>query len=121
MSNLGISTLFSQKNAAETAESKQLSRTDSDSLLQIISKDVEATLQRAFELVSQYTGIEAPKVRIDRDFDLQVLSDGQVKQYLSLWQNGAICHETLLEILKTGEVLVNVDVEEELRNALKNR
>ena len=36
MSALGISTLFQQKMGAETAESKKLSRTDSDSLLAIV-------------------------------------------------------------------------------------
>ena len=114
MSNLGISTLFSQKNAAETADSKRLSRTDSDSLLQLISKDVETTLQKAFDTVSSYTGIQAPKVKIDRDIDTQILDGQQTQQYLNLWQQGAITHETLLNALKRGEVLPELDVEEEL-------
>ena len=114
MSSLGISTLFAQKNAAETAESKRLSRTDSDSLLQLISKDVEITLQKSLDLVGQYVGIQAPKVVIDRDLDLQVLDGQQIAQYLQLWNNGAICHETLLQVLQTGEVLPNIDIEEEL-------
>ena len=42
MSALGISTLFQQKMGAETAESKKMSRTDSDSLLSIVSRDLEA-------------------------------------------------------------------------------
>ena len=37
MASLGISTLFQQKMSAETAESKKMSRTDSDSLLAIVS------------------------------------------------------------------------------------
>ena len=50
MSALGISTLFQQKMGAETAESKKLSRTDSDSLLSIVSRDLQAMLQTAFEM-----------------------------------------------------------------------
>ena len=121
MSNLGISTLFAQKNSAETAESKQLSRTDSDSLLAIVSKDLEATVQSALDMAAEYVGIEAPKVMIDRDFDLQVLDSGQVQQYLSLWTNGAISQELLLEMLKRGEVLPEIDVEAEVEKTQQEK
>ena len=114
MSSLGISTLFAQKMGSETAESKRLSRTDSDSLLAIISKDLERGLQDAVDMAADYMGIDAPEVMIDRDFDLQVLDGQQVQQYMQLWMNGAITHETLLEMLKQGEVLPDIDVEMEV-------
>ena len=114
MASLGISTLFAQKQGAETAESKRLSRTDSDSLLSIVSKDIQSMLQNAFEMAAAYIGKEAPQVQLDRDFDLQVLDGNQVGQYLQLWNNGAITQETLLSCLKKGEVLVDIDVEEEV-------
>ena len=114
MASLGISTLFAQKQGAETAESKRLSRTDSDSLLSIVSKDLQSALQNAFEMAAAYVGKEAPKVQLDRDFDLQTLDGNQVGQYLQLWNNGAITQETLLGALKKGEILPDVDVEEEV-------
>ena len=114
MSALGISTLFQQKMGAETAESKKLSRTDSDSLLVVVSRDVQAMLQNAFEMAAAYVGKEAPLVTLDRDFDLQTLDGAQVGQYLQLWNNGAITQETLLGALKKGEILPDVDVEEEV-------
>jgi hypothetical protein len=114
MQNLGMSTLFSQKMGAETAESKSLSRTDSDSLLSIVSKDLQASLQVAFDLAAQYAGIEAPSVQVDRDFDLQTLDPQQVTQYMGLWQNGAITHSTLLQMLQMGEILPHIDVEAEI-------
>ena len=114
MSNLGISTIFSQLNQPETAESKKLSRTDSDSLLAILSKNLESSLQHAFDLAAKYQNLEPPVIKIDRDFDLQVLDGAQVGQYLALWQNGAISHETLLSALVKGEVLPGLDVELEL-------
>ena len=114
MASLGISTLFAQKQGAETAESKKLSRTDSDSLLTVVSKDVESMLQTAFEMASAYVGKEAPMVQLDRDFDLQTLDGNQVGQYLQLWSNGAITQETLLHMLKKGEVLPDLDVNEEV-------
>jgi hypothetical protein len=114
MSSLGISTLFSQKMGAETAESKRLSRTDSDSLLSIVSKDLQNALQRVMDMAAAYVGMEAPEVMLDRDFDLQVLEAAQVTQYMQLWTNGAITHETLLEMLRQGEVLPNIDIEREV-------
>ena len=114
MNSLGISTLFAQKMGAETAESKKMSRTDSDSLLVVVSRDLESMLQTAFEMAAAYVGKEAPLVRLDRDFDLQTLDGNQVGQYLQLWNNGAITQETLLGALKKGEILPDVDVEEEV-------
>ena len=114
MASLGISTLFAQKAGAETAESKKISRADSDSLLTIISRDVEGMLQNAFEMAAAYVGKEAPEVSLDRDFDLQTLDGNQVGQYLQLWNNGAITQSTLLAMLKKGEVLPDIDVQEEV-------
>ena len=114
MQNLGMSTLFAQKMGAETAESKSLSRTDSDSLLSIVSKDLQASLQVAFDLAAEYAGVEAPSVQVNRDFDLQTLDPQQVSQYMGLWQNGAITHSTLLQMLQLGEVLPHIDVEAEI-------
>jgi len=114
MSSLGISTLFAQKMAGETAESKRLSRTDSDSLIAIVSKDLEKAMQQAFDMAAAYVGMEAPQVMLDRDFDLQSLDGNQVQQYMQLWMNGAITQETMLEMLKQGEVLPELDVEMEV-------
>ena len=115
MSSLGISTLFAQKMGAETAESKRLSRTDSDSLLSIVSKDLEKCLQNAIDIAAAYVEHGGTKqVQLDRDFDTQVLDGPQVAQYVQLWMQGAITQETLLEMLKAGEVLPNIDVEREV-------
>ena len=66
------------------------------------------------DMAAAYIGIEAPEVHLDRDFDTQILDAQQITQYLSLWQQGAITHETLLEMLKAGECLPNIDVEREV-------
>jgi hypothetical protein len=121
MTSLGVSTLFTQKYVGETAEAKKLSRTDSDSLVTIISKDVERCLQEAFDIAGEYAGMEAPQVVLDRDFDLQVLEGHQVQQYLELWMQGAIAHETLLRALKKGEILPDLNVAEEVDEAKEEK
>ena len=114
MRNLGISTLFSQTYVGETAEAKSMDRSDSDSMLSVVAQDLENALQNAMEMAAAYVGIEAPKVVVSRDFDLQKLDGSQVQQYLGLWQNGAITLQTLLEILSRGEILPDIDIESEI-------
>lgn len=114
MASLGISTLTAQKAGAETAESKRLSRTDSDSMLSIVSQDLGSALQNAFEMAGAYVGKEAPLVQLDLDFDLQVLDGQQVTNYMQLFMNNVITHETLLNALKKGEVLTDIDINEEV-------
>tara|TARA_R110001592_G_scaffold71021_3_gene217310 strand:+ start:2822 stop:4444 length:1623 start_codon:yes stop_codon:yes gene_type:complete len=121
MSSLGISTLFSQKMGSETATSKRLSRTDSDSLLSVVSKNLEASLQLAFDYAAKYIGIESPLVQISRDFDLQSLSGDQVNAYQNLWMNGAISQELLLQMLKEGEILPTVEINEEIEATQQER
>ena len=91
-----------------------MDRSDSDSMLSVVSQDLESALQNAMEMAAQYVGIEAPKVAVSRDFDLQKLDGQQVGQYMALWQNGAITLQTLLEILSRGEILPDIDVEAEI-------
>ena len=121
MRNLGISTLFSQTYVGETAEAKAMDRSDSDSMLSVVSQDLESCLQNAMEMAAAFVGIEAPKVMVSRDFDLQKLDGTQVSQYMQMWQNGSITHQTLLEILSRGEILSNIDIEAEIEMIESNK
>ena len=51
-----------QKMGAEIAESKRLGHADSDSLLSIVSKDLEKCLQNAIDIAAAYVDMEAPRV-----------------------------------------------------------
>ena len=121
MRNLGISTLFSQTYVGETAEAKAMDRSDSDSMLSVVSQDLENALQNAIEMAAAFVGIEPPKVCVSRDFDLQKLDGAQVGQYMSMWTQGAITHQTLLEILSRGEILPEIDVEAEIELIESNK
>ena len=116
MRNLGISTLFNQTYAAETAEARAMERSDSDSMLSVVAQDLEKCLQNAMDMAAAFVGKQAPLVSVARDFDLQKLDGQQVGQYLSMWAQGAISHELLLEMLQRGEVLPDIDIEEEIEH-----
>ena len=114
MRSLGISTLFAQTFVGETSEAKAMDRSDSDSMLSVVAQDLEDCLQNAIDMAGAYVGMETPLVSVARDFDLQKLDGPQVAQYLSMWSQGAISHQTLLEMLQRGETLPDIDIDAEI-------
>jgi chlorite dismutase len=118
MSTLGIAVLAKQKNVAESGISKTLDRIDANSMLAIISKDIEQTLQVAIDLAAEYAGIEAPVVAIDRDFNIEKMQAQEITAVSGLFTNGLIDQQTALEMLKRGEILADeTDIEEVMANA----
>ena len=73
MATLGISTLSQQKFVAESADARRLDRVDTNSMLSMVSLDLEQKMQKAFNLSADYLGIEPPEVKISRDFDIDRL------------------------------------------------
>ena len=115
ISRLGINTLTSQNLTNAAAEARRMDRIDSDSIMAIISIDLERSLSQMFELASQYVGIDPPTVMIPRDYDNRMLTGNEVTALLQLYMQNAISQQTLLKVLQDGEVLPpNVDLEEEL-------
>ena len=115
MSSLGVTKLFGQKFVAESAEAKRIDQAQSNSVLSIISQELESALNQAFTFASRYVGIEPPTVRIDRDFDYYRLIGQDVSVIAQLNENGKISNETMLEILRRGEILPdNLNISDEL-------
>jgi hypothetical protein len=115
MSTLGVTKLFGQKFVAESAEAKRIDQAQSNSVLSIISQELESALQQAFAFAGQYVGIEPPEITIDRDFDYYRLIGQDVSVLAQLNQMGKISDQMLLEILRRGEVLPdNINIEDEI-------
>lgn len=110
--SLGIATLLRQKNTAESGLSKNLDRVDSNSMLALISKDLEATLQQAVDWAAEFAGVQAPTVAIDRDFDTTPMEGTEMTAINTLFTSGLIDQRTALTLLQKGEVLgdeANID------------
>jgi hypothetical protein len=121
MSTLGVTKLFGQKFVAESAEAKRIDQAQSNSVLSIISQELESALNQAFEFAAQYVGIEAPEITIDRDFDFYRLIGQDVSVLTQLNQLGKISDAMLLEILRRGEILPdNINIEDELEASTEN-
>jgi hypothetical protein len=115
MSTLGITKLFGQKFVAESAEAKRIDQAQANSVLSIISQELESSLNQAFAFAAQYVGIEPPEITIDRDFDYYRLIGQDISVLAQLNESGKISTSTLLEILRRGEILPdNIDIDEEI-------
>ncbi len=121
MSTLGVTKLFGQKFVAESAEAKRIDQAQSNSVLSIISQELESALNQAFGFAAQYVGMEPPEITIDRDFDYYRLIGQDVSVLAQLNQMGKLSDAMLLEILRRGEVLPdNINIEDELAASTSN-
>jgi len=105
MATLGISTLSQQKFVAESADARRLDRIDTNSMLSMVSMDLESGLQKSYNLAADYLGIEPPEVKISRDFDLQRLIGQDIAAMGQLFQDQIIDREEFRDLLVQGEIL----------------
>ena len=109
MATLGISTLSQQKFVAESADARRLDRVDTNSMLSMVSMDLEQKLQKAFNLSANYLGLEPPEIKISRDFDIDRLIGQDITALTSLFDQQVIDREEFRDILVQGEVLPNAN------------
>ena len=115
MSTLGISKLLGQKYVAESADAKRIDQAQANSVLSIISMELESSIQQAYYFAARYLGIEPPEIPLPRDFDFYKLIGQDVSVIGQLRTEGALSDETYLKILQSGEVLPDsVDLKAEL-------
>ena len=109
MATLGISTLSQQKFVAESADARRLDRVDTNSMLSMVSLDLEQKMQKAFDLSANYLGLEPPEIKISRDFDIDRLIGQDITALTSLFDQQVIDREEFRDILVQGEVLPNAN------------
>ena len=115
IARLGINTLTQQNTTNAAAESKRMDRIDSDSIMALISADLANALTSMLEIAAQYVGIDPPEVVIEQDYDNKLLDGNSITALLQLFMQNAISQETLLDVLKQGEVLpAGINIEEEV-------
>lgn len=117
ITQLGISTLAQQQGFQEAAEAKGLDRAESNSMLSIIAKDLEKTLQTVMNWCGEYAGRKPPTVSLDADFDRAKLTPEEAGKYLEAFVAGAIDHESFVEAWQQGEWLPSEVTPEEVVSA----
>jgi hypothetical protein len=116
MATLGISTLSQQKFVAESADARRLDRVDTNSMLSMVSMDLQQTLQGAFNLAADYLQLEPPQVYVSRDFDIDRLIGQDITALTALFAQQVIDREEFRDILRQGEILsagISMDTDSE--------
>jgi hypothetical protein len=112
MSTLGITKLLGQKFVAESADAKRIDQAQANSVMSVISMELERGLNEAFALAAEYADKEPPEIKIDRDFDFSKLLGQDVAVLGQLHENGQLTTDVFLSTLRHGEVLpADVDVD----------
>lgn len=103
ISHLGVTKLLGQKFVAESADAKRIDQQQANCVLAVAAIELEAGLNEAFRIASEYNGKEPPKVVISRDFDFYRLLGQDVSVLADLETNGQITTELFHKILFHGE------------------
>lgn len=122
MMNLAIAAIHSQKNMSETAESKRLDRVQSDSMMALITDEIEKLVNSALTGHAQMMGIIDPgAIALNKDFSNEILPVETAKFYADLVLQQKLTLETFFDLLIKGELLPNeMDVNNELLKIKNN-
>ena len=103
ISHLGVTKLLGQKFVAESADAKRIDQQQANCVLAVAAMELEAAMNQAFKIASEYNGKEPPKVIISRDFDFYRLLGQDVSVLSDLEDKGQITTELFHKILFHGE------------------
>jgi hypothetical protein len=104
MSNLGVTKLLGQKFVAESADAKRIDQAQANSVLSIISMELESCLQQCFNIAALYLGISPPIITISRDFDYRVLIGQDISVIGELTKQGLMSPEAFVQVMQGGEI-----------------
>ena len=114
INTLALASVLGQKLSAETAESKRIDRSQGDSTMMLIAQQMQDLLDNCLRFHAEYLNDSQPGTAyVNRDFLGQRLQPQEIKHCCSFTPPG-LSQKTLLEELNKGEVLDDLDVEEEL-------
>jgi len=115
MAMLGLSTLVGQKNVGESAEAKKLDRVQGDSIMSVIAQGLQDAFDLCLEFHAAYMNQPAGTCQVNRDFDVAELTPQAIDAFSRLHSASQISLETLLTLLKKGEIFDDeFDIEEEI-------
>lgn len=117
MGKLSLATMTSPKNVAESAESKQLDRTQSDSIMAAIAQNLEDALNLALYYHQYMRGEsgEQPSCQVNRDFNPVAADAAIFNLFTTMQRERQLTLKTMLEQCKLHDLFIgDLDVEEEL-------
>ena len=118
INTLSLAAVLGQKLVGETAEAKQIDRSQNDSTMMVVAQQMQDLIDNCLKFHSEYLNEpNAGSSFVNRDFVSARLQPQEIQALLQLYTTGTITQETLLTQLSSGEILGDdFDVEEEIEN-----
>ena len=116
INTLSLAAVLGQKLVGESAEAKQIDRSQNDSTMMVIAQQMQDLIDNCLKFHSEYLNeANAGSSFVNRDFVSARLEPQEIQSLLQLFTAGTITQETLLNQLSAGEVLGDdFDVEDEI-------
>ena len=105
MAALGLQMLVRETRAAETAEAKLLDKSESDSALAVIARGLEGFLNTMLAMHSDYRGVDAPTITVNRDYNAQQIAPALISEIRHMVADGQLPVEDMWTLLQAGELL----------------
>lgn len=119
ITQLGVSTLTQQQTFQQTEGSKMLDRAESNSMLSVIARDLQQTVEQVLSWCGDYAGVEPPTVEIDSDFDHSKLTVDEAALWLKSYVDGAVPLEVFTRAWQDGEWIPGDVTEAEMADGLE--
>ena len=114
MATLGAQMLEQKKEGVEAAQAVRLKQSSEIAMLINVVKDVEAGINQALSILTDWDDLEPATIKINTDWIDNKLTANDLVALTKSLIDGAISHDTFLWNLSTGEILPpNRTVEEE--------
>ena len=116
INTLSLAAVLGQKLVGETAEAKQIDRSQNDSTMMVVAQQMQDLIDNCLKFHSEYLNEpNAGSSFVNRDFVTTRLEPQEIQSLLALFTAGTISQETLLTQLSSGEILGDdFSVEEEI-------
>jgi hypothetical protein len=106
MAVLGLSMMMSDTRSAETATSKRIDKSESDSQLSATARNLQDALELALQLHAEWLGLDSGgSVEVNRDFETLLLDPALLRELRELRGSGDLTVERLWEIMQRGNLL----------------
>jgi hypothetical protein len=106
MAILGARMLEVQSKGVESADTAAIHRTGEQSMLASVSQAVSIAFTKALETFCAFAGAKGDiSFKLNKDFFPVPMDSLQLTALIAAWQNSAISYDTLIDNLKSGEIL----------------
>jgi hypothetical protein len=121
MAVLGARMLEAEPSAQQSANTAAIHRGGEQSMLASIAETVSCAMERMLKWFCDYANAASDEVKykLNKDFFPMPMDSLTLTAIIAAWQNGAIDFDTMIDNLKSGEIVDQDDSAEDIQKRIK--